>query len=170
MTGQLGQKFLMMVKLTKECGIVVEQQADTVPAMQQPADPNPRDQPHAEFDTAGPVNARQKWIVAPPGAKLPGNRLGIDFIAGDEIRRRHDRKLMMARRLPDILHRADLVGAPIVDIESIIGLRRPHSGPRIEEPIRIAIQIVAHPVEKPESAGDRFIRRRDDAIAHRLGQ
>ena len=128
----------MMMQLTQEVGVVLEQRRNVRPTGEQASHPDPRQQPDPELDAAGPVHAGQERVVAPPGAKLPGRELGIARVRREELGGGEDRELVVPRRLPDILDGANLSDVATVDVERVGGIGRAPAGPRVEEPVGIA--------------------------------
>lgn len=154
---QAGEVFLVMIKLTLKVRVVVEQGPNARPAVQETPDPDPGDQSDAELDPAGPMHTGQERVVVPPGPKLPGHEFCVARIRGQEIGCSEDGQLVVPRGLPDVFDGADLTDVPAVDIERVGGAGRAQAGPRVEKPVGIARQAIAHPVEKQEPSCERRI-------------
>ena len=152
---EAGEVLLMMVQLTQEFGVVVEQGRDAGPTVQQAPDPDPGEQPDAELDAAGPMDAGEERVAPPPGAQLRGREVRVARVGGQEIGGGQHGELVVARRLPDVFDGADLADVATVDVERVGGVGRAPAGPRVEEPVGIARQVGALAIEEGEPAHER---------------
>ena len=134
---QAGKVFLMVMQLTQEVRVVLEQCRGGRPAGEQSSNPDPRQEPDPELDPAGPVDAGQKGIAPPPGSKLPGREVGITIVRREKVGGGKDRQLVVPRRLPDVLDGADLSDVATVDVEGVGSVGRAPTRSRVEEPVGI---------------------------------
>jgi hypothetical protein len=143
LAGQGGQPLLVVVQLLEEHPVAFEQRPGPGPAVQQPADPHPRQQPHPELDAAGPVDAGQERVGRPPGTQLGGGGLGVALVAAEPVGGRQHRQVLVTRRLPDILDVADHGRVAVVDVEAVGPVGGAPAGARVEEPVRGRGHVVA---------------------------
>ena len=64
--------------------VTFEQVGHAGPFVQQAPDPGQADQADADLDAARPVDARQEWILLPPGAQLIGHPAGVNLVVGQD--------------------------------------------------------------------------------------
>src|SRR5215217_818172 len=124
-----------MVELLQEAVVGLEQRFGPGPTVQQPADPNPRQQSEAELDAASPVDAGQERVGRPPGPELGGNGPGVPLVAVKMVRSRQDRQVLVPRRLPHLLDVTDCGRAAVVDVEAVGAVGGPPAGGRVQEPV-----------------------------------
>ena len=150
---QPGQPLLVVVELLKEDAVALEQRPGPGPAVQQPADPDPGQQSHAQLDAAGPVDAGQEGVGRPPRPELGGDGLGVPLVAIEMVRGRQDRQVLVAGRLPHLLDVADRGRVAVVDVEAVGPVGRSPAGGRVQEPVRRRCHVVALAAEhRPASA------------------
>ena len=137
--------------LTQRPRVVLEQGDRTAPAVEQPTDPRPADQPHAELDPAGPVDPREERVGSPPGPQLSGDHLGVPVVAGQPEGAGQDGQVVMARELPDRLDVARDGLVPMVDGEAQLVLWCSPSGDGVPEPVRVEDVDALDPEHGPAS-------------------
>ena len=130
--GEGGQEALVPPDLTQRPRVVLEQGDRTAPAVQQPTDPRPADQPHAELDPAGPVDPREERVGSPPGPQLSGHHLGVPVVTGQPEGAGQHGQVVMARELPDRLDVARDGLVPVVDGEAQLVLWCSPSGDGVQ--------------------------------------
>ena len=96
-TRQPGQPLLVVMELLQEGAVALEQRPGPGPAVEQPADPDPGQQPQAELDAAGPVDAGQERVGGPPRAELRGHGLGVPLVAIEAVGGCQHRQVLVAR-------------------------------------------------------------------------
>ena len=133
----------MVVELPQEGRVALEQRPGPAPAVQQPADPDPGQQAHAELDAAGPVDAGQERVGRPPGAELGGGGLGVALIAAEAVGGGQHGEVLVAGRLPNVLDVADHGRVAEVDVEAVGPVRGPPAGAGVKEPVRGRRHVVA---------------------------
>ena len=114
-----GQVLLVPANLVQRQVVTLEEVRHTRPLVQQPPDPGEVDQPDAELDAAGPVDAGQERIGRPPGPQLGGYPLRIGVLPGQIPGGREQRQVLQPIDLPDLLDVAYRGLVPVVDAEGI---------------------------------------------------
>ena len=105
--------------------VVLEEVLTLGQLVEQPADPDPGDQPDPELDPAGPVDAGEERVGAPPGPQLVGDGLGVPLVPGEPPRGGQHGQVVVPGQLPDLLDVAGDRLVAVVDGEAQTSRRAP---------------------------------------------
>ena len=127
--GEGGQPALVVPDLVQRHRVALEQGGRARPAVEQPADPHPGQQPDAQLDAAGPVHAAQRRVGRPPRPQVLGHPLGVPLVPGDRVGGGEHGEVLVPGRLPDLLDVPDRVLVAVRHVEGVApGARRPVFG------------------------------------------
>ncbi len=142
--GEGGQPALVVPDLVQRHRVALEKTGRARPAVEQPADPHPGQQPDAQLDAADPVHAAQRWVGRPPRPQVRGHSLGVPLVPGDRVGGGEHGEVLVPGQLPDLLDVPDRVLVAVRHVEGVAP-RSPAPGLRVVPPVRVVQVVADHP-------------------------